>query len=229
MRRRRPCDAHAVPRGCPEQARLQLFRLSHADDGDECRSIRHSQPLAAAAEPAGHHRSWRAGSDAQRLQQLPHSTGEDPEWAAQTIAFAKELAPPVAGGFFGPGRHRLRRRRRRRWRQSVRRQSCLTRWKSGSGFAGHSSPWPASSASWSSRGRSTNFGQEGNHMLNWLSRFGAWIDRTARRSWAGIARFFWPDPQSSIWRRLLPYVTIAWRAGRVVPHRRRRLGTDQQQ
>ena len=29
--------------------------------------------------------------------------GEDPAWAAQTIAFAKEQAPPVAGGFFGPG------------------------------------------------------------------------------------------------------------------------------
>ena len=29
--------------------------------------------------------------------------GEDPAWAAQTIAYAKELAPPVAGGFFGPG------------------------------------------------------------------------------------------------------------------------------
>lgn len=30
-------------------------------------------------------------------------TGEDAEWAAQTIAFAQEQAPPVAGGFFGPG------------------------------------------------------------------------------------------------------------------------------
>lgn len=29
--------------------------------------------------------------------------GEDPTWAAQTIAFAKEQAPPVSGGFFGPG------------------------------------------------------------------------------------------------------------------------------
>ena len=29
--------------------------------------------------------------------------GEDPAWAAQTIAFAKEQAPPVTGGFFGPG------------------------------------------------------------------------------------------------------------------------------
>ena len=45
-------------------------------------------------------------------------------------------------------------------------------------------------------------------MLNWLSRLGAWIDRTARRSWAGISRFFWPDAESSIWRRLLPYVTL---------------------
>ena len=30
-------------------------------------------------------------------------TGEDAEWAAQTIAFAQEQAAPVAGGFFGPG------------------------------------------------------------------------------------------------------------------------------
>jgi predicted CXXCH cytochrome family protein len=29
--------------------------------------------------------------------------GEDPAWAAQTIAYAKQQAPPVAGGFFGPG------------------------------------------------------------------------------------------------------------------------------
>ena len=29
--------------------------------------------------------------------------GEDPAWAVQTIAFAQEQAPPVAGGFFGPG------------------------------------------------------------------------------------------------------------------------------
>lgn len=29
--------------------------------------------------------------------------GEDPDWAAQTIAFAKRQAPPVSGGFFGPG------------------------------------------------------------------------------------------------------------------------------
>ena len=29
--------------------------------------------------------------------------GEDPEWAAETIAYAKLQAPPMAGGFFGPG------------------------------------------------------------------------------------------------------------------------------
>ena len=29
--------------------------------------------------------------------------GETPEWAAQTIAYAKQQAPPVPGGFFGPG------------------------------------------------------------------------------------------------------------------------------
>lgn len=29
--------------------------------------------------------------------------GEDPEWAASNIAFAKLEAPPVTGGFFGPG------------------------------------------------------------------------------------------------------------------------------
>lgn len=30
-------------------------------------------------------------------------SGEDAEWAVQTIAYAKEQAPPVVGGFFGPG------------------------------------------------------------------------------------------------------------------------------
>jgi predicted CXXCH cytochrome family protein len=30
-------------------------------------------------------------------------TGEDAAWANQTIAFARQQAPPVAGGFFGPG------------------------------------------------------------------------------------------------------------------------------
>jgi hypothetical protein len=29
--------------------------------------------------------------------------GESPEWAAQTIAYAQQQAPPVTGGFFGPG------------------------------------------------------------------------------------------------------------------------------
>lgn len=29
--------------------------------------------------------------------------GEDPTWAAQTIAFAKQQAPPMSGGFFAPG------------------------------------------------------------------------------------------------------------------------------
>jgi hypothetical protein len=45
-------------------------------------------------------------------------------------------------------------------------------------------------------------------MFNWLYQIGAWLDRVARRTWRGIAHFVWPDPQSSIWRRLLPYGTL---------------------
>lgn len=45
-------------------------------------------------------------------------------------------------------------------------------------------------------------------MLNWLSRIGGRIDRGVRRMGAALRRFFWPNPDESIWRRLLPYLTV---------------------
>ena len=45
-------------------------------------------------------------------------------------------------------------------------------------------------------------------MLNWFSHLGRWVDRTVRRIWRALAHFFWPNPDSSIWRRLLPYGTL---------------------
>ena len=195
--RRRDRDAYApFHEGRSGQALFQLFRLSYADDGDECRSIRHSQSLAAPAGPQGNDRPGGLEAMPNACNNCHMRPGEDPAWAATDDRLCKELAPPVAGGFFGPradtyfaapadtdggsgpGADRF-------WDEME-----IREW-----IAGHSSPWPDSSASWFSRAF-YKLRARGNHMLNWLSRFGAWIDRTARRSWAGITRFFWPDPDS---------------------------------
>jgi len=45
-------------------------------------------------------------------------------------------------------------------------------------------------------------------MLNRVSRLGGWIDRSVRRIGAALKRFFWPNPDESVWRRLLPYLTL---------------------
>jgi hypothetical protein len=45
-------------------------------------------------------------------------------------------------------------------------------------------------------------------MLKLLARLGGWVERTVRRMWGALARFFWPNPESSIWRLLLPYATL---------------------
>ena len=45
-------------------------------------------------------------------------------------------------------------------------------------------------------------------MFNWLFRLGAWIDRTVHGIWTRLSHFFWPGRRSSVWRRVLPYVSI---------------------
>jgi nitrate/TMAO reductase-like tetraheme cytochrome c subunit len=45
-------------------------------------------------------------------------------------------------------------------------------------------------------------------MLRWLERLGGWVDRVARGIGRGLRRFFWPGPEASSGRRILPYATL---------------------